>query len=64
MDFGGGALHIQEFFFSGSLLSTDAYYLQQKAFPKEMVDMKAFLEMLAYSLACSMLHAGNAQVLQ
>jgi hypothetical protein len=46
MDSAGGALHIQEFFFSGSLLSTDAYYLQQKAFPKERVDMKAFLEMV------------------
>jgi hypothetical protein len=27
MDSAGGALHVQEFFFSGSLLSTDAYYL-------------------------------------
>jgi hypothetical protein len=44
MDSAGGALHVQEF--SGSLLSTDAYYLQQKAFPKEWVDMKAFLEMV------------------
>jgi hypothetical protein len=46
MDSAGGALHVQEFFFSGFLLSTDAYYLQQKAFPKEWVDMKAFLEMV------------------
>jgi hypothetical protein len=28
MDSAGGALHVQEFFFSGSLLSTDAYYVQ------------------------------------
>jgi hypothetical protein len=28
MDSIGGALHVQEFFFSGSLLSTDAYYVQ------------------------------------
>jgi hypothetical protein len=38
------ALHVQEFFFSGSLLSIDAYYMQEKAFFKEWVDMKAFLE--------------------
>jgi hypothetical protein len=40
------ALHVQEFFFSGSLLSIDAYYVEHKAFPKEWVDMKAFLEMV------------------
>jgi hypothetical protein len=45
MDYAGGALYVQEFFFSGFLLSTDAYYLQEKAFPKEWVDMMAFLEM-------------------
>jgi hypothetical protein len=44
MDSAGGALHVQEFFFSGSLLSIDAYYMQHKAFPKEWVDMKAFLK--------------------
>jgi hypothetical protein len=44
MDSTRGALHVQEFFFSGSLLSIDAYYMQKKAFPKEWVDMKAFLE--------------------
>jgi hypothetical protein len=43
MDSAGGALHVQEFFFSGSLLSTDAYYMEHDAFPKEWVDMKAFL---------------------
>jgi hypothetical protein len=42
----GGALYVQEFFFSGSLLSIDAYYVEHKAFPKELVDMKAFLEMV------------------
>jgi hypothetical protein len=46
MDATGGALHVQEFFFSGSLLSTDAYYVEQKAFSKEWVDMMAFLEMV------------------
>jgi hypothetical protein len=45
MDSAGGALHVQEFF-SGSLLSTDAYYVQHEAFPKEWVDMKAFLELV------------------
>jgi hypothetical protein len=44
MDFAKGALHVQEFFFSRSLLSIDAYYMQEKAFPKEWMDMKAFLE--------------------
>jgi hypothetical protein len=39
----GGALYVQEFFF-GSLLSTDAYYMEQEAFPKEWMDMKAFLK--------------------
>jgi hypothetical protein len=46
MDSAGGALHVQEFFFSGSLLTTDAYYVQHEAFPKEWVDMKAFLELV------------------
>jgi hypothetical protein len=46
MDSTRGALHVQEFFFSGSLLSTDAYYVQHQAFPKEWVDMKAFLELV------------------
>jgi hypothetical protein len=45
MDSTGGALHVQEFF-SGSLLSNDAYFMQYKAFPKEWMDMKAFLEMV------------------
>jgi hypothetical protein len=45
-DSAGEALHVQEFFFSGSLLSIDAYYVEHKAFPKEWVDMKAFLEMV------------------
>jgi hypothetical protein len=44
MDSAGAALHVQEFFFSGSLLSTDAYYMEKDAFPKEWVDMKAFLK--------------------
>jgi hypothetical protein len=46
MDSAGGALHVQEFFFSRSLLSTDAYYVQHHAFPKEWMDMKAFLELV------------------
>jgi hypothetical protein len=46
MDFAGGALHVHEFFFSGSLLSTDAYYMEHKAFSKEWVDMKAFFKMV------------------
>jgi hypothetical protein len=44
MDSTGRALHVQEFLFSGSLLSIDAYYMKHKGFPKEWVDMKAFLE--------------------
>jgi hypothetical protein len=44
MDSAGGGLHVHEFFFSGSLLSTDAHYVEQKAFPKEWMDMMAFLE--------------------
>jgi hypothetical protein len=46
MDSAGGALHVQEFFFSGSLLSTDAYFMQHKAFPKEWMDIEVFLEMV------------------
>jgi hypothetical protein len=56
MDSAGGALYVQEFFFSGSLLSTNAYYMQHKAFPKEWVDMKAFFEMVctfSYLLSAS-----------
>jgi hypothetical protein len=40
MDSAGGALHVQEFCFFESLLSTDAYYMEYKTFPKEWVDMK------------------------
>jgi hypothetical protein len=49
-------LHVQEFFLSRSLLSTNAYYMQHKTFPKEWVDMKAFLEMVcifSYYLSAS-----------
>jgi hypothetical protein len=44
MDSAGGALRVHEFFFTGSLLSIDAYYVQYTAFPKEWMDMMAFLE--------------------
>jgi hypothetical protein len=44
MDSAGDGLHVHEFFFSSSLLSTDAHYVEQKAFPKEWMDMMAFLE--------------------
>jgi hypothetical protein len=44
MDSAGGALHVHEFFFFGPLLSIFAYFMQHKAFSKEWVDMKAFLE--------------------
>jgi hypothetical protein len=44
MDSVGGALRVHEFFFSGSLLSIDAYYMQHTAFPKEWMDMMTFLE--------------------
>jgi hypothetical protein len=46
MDSVGGTLYVQEFFFSGPLLSTDAYYMQHQAFSKEWVDMKAFFELV------------------
>jgi hypothetical protein len=51
----GGALHVQEFL-SRSLLSIDAYYMELKAFLKEWVDMKAFIEMVcifSYYLSAS-----------
>jgi hypothetical protein len=44
MDSVGGALQVHEFLFFGSLLSINAYYMQHTAFPKEWVDMMAFLE--------------------
>jgi hypothetical protein len=44
MDSVRGALHVQEFLFFGSLLSTEAYCMEHKSFPKEWMDMKAFLE--------------------
>jgi hypothetical protein len=44
MDSTGGALHVQEFLFSRSLLSIDAYFMKHNAFPTEWMDMKAFLE--------------------
>jgi hypothetical protein len=46
MDSARGTLYVQEFFFSGSLLPTDAYYMEHKALPKEWIDMKAFLKMV------------------
>jgi flagellar biosynthesis GTPase FlhF len=49
MDSTGGALHIQEFLSSGSLLSTNAYFMEHNAFPKEWVDMKAFIEKVLLS---------------
>jgi hypothetical protein len=49
MDSAGSALHVQEFFFSRSLLSTDAYYMDHEAFPKQWVDMKAFLKKVCIS---------------
>jgi hypothetical protein len=39
-------LHVQEFLFSRSLLSTDAYFMEHTTFPEEWVDMKAFFEMV------------------
>jgi hypothetical protein len=51
MDSAGGALPVHEFFFSGSLLSIDAYYVQHTAFPKEWVDMMAFLEKV-FPISC------------
>jgi hypothetical protein len=51
IDFAGGALWVHEFFFSRSLLSIDAYYVQHMAFPKEWVDMMAFLEKV-FSFSC------------
>ena len=44
MDSARGALHVQEFFFSRSFVSNDSYFMQHKAFSKEWMDMKAFLE--------------------
>ena len=44
MDYGGGALHFQELFISTSLLSIDAHFVKHNAFPKEWLDIKAFLE--------------------
>jgi septal ring factor EnvC (AmiA/AmiB activator) len=35
MDSVGGTLHVQEFFFSGPFLSTNAHFMQYKTFPKE-----------------------------
>jgi hypothetical protein len=37
-------LHVKEFFFFGSLLTTNAYFLQHNAFSKEWMDMQAFTE--------------------
>jgi hypothetical protein len=49
MDSAGRALHVQEFLSSGSLLSTNAYFMEHNAFPKEWVDMKAFIEKVLLS---------------
>jgi hypothetical protein len=56
VDSAGGGLHVHKFFFSSSLLSTDAHYVEQKAFPKDWMDMMAFLEkvcILSYLLNAS-----------
>ena len=64
MDFARGALHVQEFFFSRSLLSTDAHFMQHKAFLKEWVDMKAFLKVVFFFFCYVIIHDGVAEVLQ
>jgi hypothetical protein len=46
MDSAGGALHVQEFLFSRSLLSIDTYFMEHNALPKEWMDMKAFLKLV------------------
>jgi len=44
MDNAEGALHFHEMIICTSLLSIDDYFVEHNAFPKEWMDMKAFLE--------------------
>ena len=44
MDSTRGALYFQELVISTSLLSIDAHLMEHDAFPKEWMDMKAFIE--------------------
>ena len=64
MDSARGALHVQESFFFGSVLSTDTYYMEYKAFPKKWMDMKAFLKTVCIFSCQLSVYDGNAQVLQ
>jgi hypothetical protein len=51
-------------FFSKSLQTIDAYFLQHNAFPKKWVDMQAFFEKVFFFSCFSLLHNGYAKVLQ
>jgi hypothetical protein len=44
MDSTGGSFRFQELFICTSLVSIDEYFVKHNAFPKEWMDMKAFLQ--------------------
>ena len=59
-DYARDTLYVDEFFFSRFLQTTDAYHQQHYAFPKEWVDMQAFLNKVFLFLCFPLLYDGNA----
>jgi hypothetical protein len=63
-DCAGDTFHIDEFFLSRSLHTTDVHTMCRNAFSKEWVDMQAFLEKVFLFSCLPLLHDGIAQILQ
>ena len=53
LDYGGGALRFPELFICTSLLSIDVHLMEHNAFPKEWMDMKAFLQKV-FLISCKL----------
>jgi hypothetical protein len=60
----GGTLLLDELFLSTSLEATESYYVEHNAFPKEWLEMQAFLEKV-FPVSCfPLLHDVTAKVLK
>jgi hypothetical protein len=57
-------LLVDELFLTGSLEATDAYYVEHNAFPKEWLDMQAFLEKVFFFSSFPLLHDVTTKVLK
>jgi hypothetical protein len=63
-DYAGRTLLLDELFLSTSLEATESYYVEHNAFPKEWLEMQAFLEKV-FPVSCfPLLHDITAKVLK